>query len=114
LLNPGNYKYAFVNLKRLDNDDIIYLDYESVRYAYKVTEKKILPPTDLTYISPTEKPSVTLVTCDPPGTDTNRLYVRAEQISPDPSLNKTVERSSDDASVQEVPSSAPSFWSRIF
>lgn len=113
LLNPGDYKYAFVNLKRLDNDDIVYLDFEGVRYAYKVVEKTILPPTDLSYIMPTETPSLTLVTCDPPGTDTNRLYVRAVQISPDPTQNKDIERGSD-VEVEQVPSSAPSFWSRIF
>lgn len=114
LLNPGDYKYAFVNLKRLLPDDIIYLDFEGARYAYKVTEKSVLPPTDLTYIKPTDVPSVTLVTCDPPGTDTNRLYIRALQISPDPAKNKAVERGATTNEVEEIPSSAPSFWSRIF
>lgn len=114
LLNAGKYKYVFVNLKRLTTDDIIYLDYEGKRYAYKVTESKILPPTDFSYIAQTEKPSLTLITCDPPGTDTNRLYVRAEQISPDPAKNTKHEGAGQDDSVQEVPSTAPSFWSRIF
>lgn len=115
LLNAGKYKYVFVNLKKLENDDIIYLDYQSKRYAYKVTDKTILPPDDLSYIRPTDTPSVTLITCDPPGTSQKRLYVRAEQISPDPSLNKKTERQAElEDSIKEVPNTAPSFWSNIF
>ncbi len=114
LLNAGSYKYAFVNLRRLEADDVIYLDYQNVRYAYKVTEKKVVAPTELSYIKPTEKPSLTLITCDPPGTDTNRLYVRAEQISPSPAKNKVVEREDNSNNIQEIPSTAPSFWSNVF
>lgn len=115
LLNSGDYKYVFVNLKRLEAEDIIYLDYEGKRYAYKVTESKILPPNDLSYVQPTDVPSVTLITCDPPGTDTNRLYVRAVQISPDPEMNKTTERQEQlEQDVQEIPNTAPSFWDSIF
>lgn len=115
LLNAGKYKYVFVNLKKLENDDIIYLDYQSKRYAYKVTDKTILPPDDLSYIRPTDVPSVTLITCDPPGTSQKRLYIRAEQISPDPSLNKKTDRQNGlEDSIKEVPNTAPSFWSNIF
>ncbi len=114
LLNPGNYKYAFVNLKRLEADDVIYVDYQGVRYAYKVTEKKVTSPADLSYIQSTDVPSITLVTCDPPGTDNNRLYVRAIQISPDPSANKEKVGSDSQDNVERVPTSAPSFWSSIF
>lgn len=114
LLNPGGYKYAFVNLKRLEPDDVVYVDYQGARYAYKVTEKKITSPTDLSYIQRTEVPSLTLVTCDPPGTDNNRLYVKAVQISPDPADNKDVGESELEDNVDRVPTSAPSFWSSIF
>ncbi len=115
LLNAGKYKYVFVNLKKLDNDDIIYLDYQGKRYAYKVTEKTILSPDDLSYIKPTDIPSLTLITCDPPGTAQKRLYVRAVQISPDPALNKKTEKQEQlEQNVQEIPNTAPSFWSNIF
>lgn len=115
LLNSGDYKYVFVNLKKLEAEDIVYLDFEGKRYAYKVVESKILPPNDLSYIQPTDVPSVTLITCDPPGTDTNRLYVRAVQISPDPATNKTTERQEQlEQDVQEIPNTAPSFWESIF
>jgi LPXTG-site transpeptidase (sortase) family protein len=115
LLNSGDYKYLFVNLKRLEADDIIYLDFEGVRYGYKVTEKQIVPPSEFSHIYPTDAPSVTLITCDPPGTDNNRLYVRAVQISPDPAKNKVVESNqTTEKEVQEVPSAAPSIWGSIF
>jgi LPXTG-site transpeptidase (sortase) family protein len=114
LLNSGNYKYVFVNLRRLEMDDVIYLDYKNVRYAYKVTLKEVVESTNFEYIKPTPVPSVTLITCDPPGTDEKRLYVRAEQISPDPATNKKVNRDEDQPEVNEIPSSAPSFWGSIF
>jgi sortase A len=114
LLNPGNYKYAFVNLRRLDVEDVVYIDYQNVRYGYKVTGKQVVPPTELGYIQPTEKPSVTLITCDPPGTDNNRLYVRAEQILPDPTTNKVVHRQNQNVQqIENVPASAPSFWGNL-
>jgi sortase A len=117
IFSPGEYKYIFVKLKELEVDDVIYLHYEGKRYAYKVViAKKIVKPEDFTYIAPTEKPSVTLITCDPPGTNKNRLVVQAVQISPDPSTNEqaTPLINTEGTTPTEVPSSAPSFWDRIF
>lgn len=85
VFNPGNYKYAFVNLNKLDEGDIMYLNYDSVRYTYKVTvARKIISPKDTSVLNPTPNAILTLFTCDPPGTDINRLIVQAEQIDPNP------------------------------
>lgn len=114
ILNRGNYKFAFVLLNRLEVGDTFYLNKDKVRYAYKIYDKKIVEPTDLSVLDSTEKESsVTLITCDPPGTTLKRLIVIGEQISPDPANNKasTAIASSDKPSI--IPSNAPSLWSRI-
>ena len=80
---PGDYKFIFVQLNRLTSGDLFYLDYGTTRYTYKITQTKIIVPTDIAALDLGEdKPYATLVTCDPPGTTTNRLLVIAEQVSP--------------------------------
>ncbi|MEK7603441.1 MAG: sortase [Patescibacteria group bacterium] len=115
ILNNGKYKFAFVLLKKLDNGDVFYVQKNSVRYAYKVFEKKIVDPGEVGVLGSTQKASsFTLITCDPPGTSLKRLVVVGEQITPDP--NKNIASSTTNSSVGSpsvLPSNAPSLWSRI-
>ncbi len=115
ILNSGRYKFAFVLLKRLENDDVFYIHKDGVRYTYKVFEKKIVPPTDVSVLGPSSRDNtITLITCDPPGTSINRLIVVAEQISPDPKGNIEAEIDPEDfQQSEELPSNAPSLWSRL-
>lgn len=116
VFNPGSYKYVFVNLKKLDVGDVFYLNYNSVRYTYKVTvAKKVVPPTDVSALTPTDVPTVTLFTCDPPGTNINRLIVQAVQIDPDPTAatGNTNAQTSPNKS-NPLPSVAPSIWDKLF
>lgn len=115
ILNRGKYKFAFVLLNRLEVGDTFMAHYEGQRYIYKVSETKIVPPTDVSVLNTTNHPaSMTLITCDPPGTAINRLVVIGEQIAPDPggniasSANQTVANQP-----QTLPSNAPSLWSRL-
>ncbi len=115
VFNAGKYKYVFVNLRRMDNGDIFYLNYGAKRYTYKVTLKKVITPTDVSALSQTSIPTVTLFTCDPPGTNVNRLIIQAEQIDPSPSSAKV--NSNQPTKVNDknpLPSVAPSLWDRIF
>lgn len=116
VFNPGKYKYVFVNLRRLDVGDIFYLNYKGQRYTYKVfVAKKIVPPTDVSALASTGEPIVTLFTCDPPGTNTNRLIVQAKQIDPDPAGAKAAGSTSTTVdSANPLPSVAPSLWNRLF
>ena len=83
---PGDYKFAFVQLDRMEKDDIFYINYQGKRYVYRVTEKKVILPTELNALQINNgKPMATLITCTPLGTALKRLLVIAEQISPDPS-----------------------------
>ncbi|HMS31566.1 MAG TPA: sortase [Candidatus Saccharibacteria bacterium] len=116
VFNAGGYKYVFVNLKRLDVGDILYLNFNGKRYTYKITvAKKIISPTDVSALASTSKPTVTLFTCDPPGTNVNRLIVQAEQIDPSPSAATTNTNTPTATNASNpLPSVAPSLWDRIF
>lgn len=114
ILNQGKYKFAFVLLKRLEPGDTIVLTKDRKRYVYKVYEKKIVKPTDVSVLGATSKPAtLTLITCDPPGTSLNRLVVVAEQITPDPAKNKASSASKSEDTAEIVPGNAPTLWSRF-
>lgn len=114
ILNKGKYKFAFVLLNRLQVGDTFSLTKNGQRYTYKVYEKKVVKPDEVSVLGPTDRgATATLITCDPPGTSTNRLVVIGEQISPDPATNgaSTAIQSADQPTV--VPSDAPTLWQRL-
>jgi sortase A len=115
IFNSGAYKYVFVQLNKLEKDDTFYIHKDGVRYVYKVYEKKIVTPSEVSVLNKTTKEAtMTLITCDPPGTAINRLVVIGEQISP--SIDKNSQSSVNVAANPEpeiLPSNAPSLWSRF-
>lgn len=114
IFNSGKFKFAFVLLSKLDEGDTFYLTRNEVRYTYKIFEKRIVPPTDVSVLENTSKPaSATLITCDPPGTSLNRLIVVGEQISPSPSKNQKAKPTVNQNSTETIPGNAPSLWSRF-
>jgi sortase A len=116
IFNKGKYKFAFVLLSKMAVGDTFYLDKDGKRYIYKVYDKKIVKPTDVGVLSATaDKPAIaTLITCDPPGTSTNRLVVMGEQISPDPIANTTpVNPQTFAVEPPVIPGNSPSLWSRL-
>lgn len=114
ILNKGKYKFAFVNLRKVNVGELFYLHNGGQRYTYKIIEKRIVDPTDVAVTNQDlTKSYATLVTCDPPGTSLKRLILVGEQIRPDPAVNadntqKNVEKPA------ELPGNSPSLWSRIF
>ena len=116
ILNKGKYKFAFVLLKRLEAGDVFYVQKDGKRYAYKVFDKKVVAPTDVSVLYPSfpDKPATfTLITCDPPGTSLNRLVVTAEQISPDPKANTPSTATQASTQPNILPSNSPSLWQKI-
>lgn len=115
IFNRGKYKFAFVLLNRLEPGDTFYMHKDGKRYTYQVYKKEVVAPTDVSVLEQSDKPATaTLITCDPPGTDTNRLVVVAEQISPDPNSNLAKKEESKLASSSAIiPGNAPSLWSRF-
>lgn len=116
ILNRGDFKFAFVLLKRLENGDTFYIEKEGVRYVYKIFDKKIVSPNDVSVLTDVEGKSSTmvLITCDPPGTTINRLVVYGEQISPDPTKNIASTAVATDVQPDALAGNPESLWSRIW
>ncbi len=118
IFNAGKYKFAFVLLRRLSVDDTFFVQKDGVRYTYKIFERKIVQPDDVSVLGPSSRDNtMTLITCDPPGTSLRRLIIIGEQISPDPVANiaasPTVQPPADGSVPGVIPSAPPSLLRRI-
>lgn len=109
---PGNYKFVFVLLDKLIPGDRFTMDYQSKRYTYEVTGSKIVEPTDISVLKPTAEPTLTLITCTPPGTSLRRLVVTAKQVDPAPN-QASVAATAATSSSPNLPSSPPGFLDQI-
>jgi sortase A len=72
------YRSPFTLLRKLENGDQVIIFYKEQRYDYIVYEKKVVNPDsieDLTGFA--EEPTLTLQTCEPPGSNKYRLIVKA-------------------------------------
>lgn len=111
--NP--YKYIFSGLERLEDGDLIYVNYNSVRYTYRVTKKEVVDPSNVAaLVVTTNKPLLTLVTCTPLGTSKYRLLVTAEQISPTYETAAEAEQFTPATDSRALPSNEPSFFEGIW
>ncbi|MDB5183683.1 MAG: putative sortase [Candidatus Saccharibacteria bacterium] len=114
LFEPGNYKFVFAQLDKLDVGDTIYVNYNSVRYTYSVTKKQVVTPTNVQALyGYTDKPYLTLITCTPLGTSTNRLLITAEQISPDPGKASAANTFNTNAKAT-MPDNGPTALEKLF
>ncbi|MEN9407417.1 MAG: hypothetical protein RLZZ455_633 [Candidatus Parcubacteria bacterium] len=77
--NVGRYNAVFYLLKDLSPGDEIIVFFEGRRYNYVVTEKRTVPPTDVTALVDSHggPEQLVLQTCWPPGTTWERLLVIA-------------------------------------
>lgn len=117
LFDGGDYKFIFAQLDKLAIGDTIYANYEGKRYTYVVTKKEVVKPTEVgKLVYPTDKPVMTLITCTPLGTSTNRLLVTAEQVSPDPAAAASAPSGSgESAGNTSLPGqSSPTILERLF
>lgn len=78
--DPGKYKDIFKNLEDIKVGDEVDLWYLSKEYKYKVTETKVVEPSDVSVLKPTQTEQLTLMTCVPPGTAEKRLIVIAKPM----------------------------------
>jgi sortase A len=117
IFDPGDSKFVFVLLDHMEMGDVFYVHYNGTRYIYRVTDKKVIKPTDISALQVSNsKPMVTLVTCTPLGTDLKRLLVFGEQISPDPAAAKIASTadSAQTAKPAVLPGSSPTFLDNIY
>jgi LPXTG-site transpeptidase (sortase) family protein len=72
---------VFYLIKNLENGDYIVLFYKGVRYTYRLTEKRIVQPSEISYLVPQAgKRNLILQTCWPPGSTTERLLLFADLV----------------------------------
>lgn len=115
VIDPGEYKFIFARLDKLNEGDTIYLTYDDVRYTYRITGSKVVKPTELDALQVgDDKPTLTLITCTPLGTSLNRLLVYADQISPDPGNASAANDFDPSGQDVEMPGNSPTIMQRIF
>lgn len=113
--SSNQYKYIFSGLERLEDGDLIYINYNSVRYTYRVVKKEVVEPSNVAaLVVDTNKPILTLVTCTPLGTSRYRLLVTAEQISPNTDNAEEAEQYTPADGSEALPSNEPSFFEGIW
>lgn len=80
-LNIARYNAVFYGLKDLEQGDQIVIFFEGRLHLYRVTEKKIVPASDVSYFEPQDKEEILILqTCWPPGTTLDRLLVFAKKV----------------------------------
>lgn len=71
----------FYLLKNLEPEDKIVLFYKEKQYTYKITDKKIVSPSAVSYLVPQKgMQKLILQTCWPPGSTAERLLIFADLI----------------------------------
>ncbi len=74
--NIGSYNAVFYLLYKLETGDEVNVFYQGKRYKYEVTEKAIIEPEQVEYLTRTpDEETLTLQTCWPPGTTLKRMVV---------------------------------------
>lgn len=112
----GDYKFIFASLDKLEKGDKIIIEYSGKRYIYSVSAKRVVSPTDLSVLNPTDSAKLTLITCTPVGTNKNRLIIEAEQIAPSTrAASRPVQPNKNEEHYgrEKLPSNTDSIWEDI-
>jgi len=119
IYSSNQYKFIFSGLERLVVGDLIYIDYNRVRYTYKMVGSKTVEPTDVnSLVYDGDKAMLTLITCWPLGTSRYRLLIQAEQVNP--VVDTNTEAPTQDPTpatnntTQEMPKNEKSFFENIW
>lgn len=78
--DPGEYKSVFKFLEDIKVGDEVNVWWQKKEYKYKVSKIKIVEPTDVSVLEPTDEEQLSVMTCIPPGTTEKRLIVIAKPI----------------------------------
>lgn len=81
--NVGSYNAVFYLLKDLKVGEDVIVFFQNKRYNYKISETRIVDPTDVSFIVKSQEQTEELLilqTCWPPGTTWKRLIVIAKPI----------------------------------
>ncbi len=80
--NALRFNAVFYLLRELEKGDEVDIYFAGIKHHYIVTDKRIVEPTDTTYLSATNqvgREQVILQTCWPPGTRLKRLLIFAQK-----------------------------------
>jgi LPXTG-site transpeptidase (sortase) family protein len=109
----GGYNYIFANLNKMAVGDEAKIYYNGNKYVYKITNIKVVEPTDTSVLAQSDMPTMTLMTCTPPGTNWKRLIVSFNQIAPEYKAPVIVEKKKP-IEIQKMPNSdAGNLWDFI-
>jgi len=77
----GKYSKSFNLLRKLEFGDRVHVFYEGKDYVYEIANKEVVEGWNTYPLTrPVIEPTLTLQTCDPPGTTKNRLVVTATLV----------------------------------
>ena len=76
------YQAPFYNLNEMQLGDPIYVTTLQGRFHYQVISNQVVSPSDVSVLAATPNPELTLTTCNPRFSDTQRLVVQAELVTP--------------------------------
>ena len=77
----GDYNEVFASLDQVKYNDDIIIYYWQKKFTYRIREKKVIKPGDVSVLKRNKKKSeLTLMTCWPIGTTLKRLVVTWELI----------------------------------
>jgi len=98
----SDYNAIFALLSKVVIGDAILVKFQNQNYIYQVKNIFITSSSDVSVMNPQNNQSIlTLMTCTPVGTNLKRLIVRAEQIYPDPFMNRKTFSSSKNKNLPE-------------
>lgn len=78
--DPGRFKDVFAVLHQAAIGDEIIMFYNQKKYTYKISDIKIVLPTEVDVLGDTGDNRLTLITCTPIGTNLKRLIVTAKPV----------------------------------
>lgn len=79
--NPKDYHTIFSTLPTLEKDDEIFIEYDNLRFKYKVEDYREVKPDDIEMLEQKfDRRTLSLVTCVPPGTYLKRGIIRANLV----------------------------------
>jgi sortase A len=73
-------KSPFYHLDKVKVGDPIVIDFEGKRYGYKVSKEYSVKPTQTEIEAPSDKPKLTLYSCELGGSDAGRVVFEAEPM----------------------------------
>ncbi|MEQ8196622.1 MAG: class D sortase [Clostridiaceae bacterium] len=76
--SSSTYSEYFNRLEELAAGDDIIVKSKTGEYTYKIYEKKVVEPTEISVLDSTNAATVTLITCTPLGSATHRLIIKGK------------------------------------